>query len=285
MELKKGFKRWAPSAALAATLLASTSAFAGTITIDGITVPVGISLPGGIGIVTQNVSELLITAAGQQLSGVAAVTTILPSGSLTPTWIQSQNGKYLYVAFSGFTAKTVVAPTASTNGTITFTGGTVGLYVFNSPQSVTTQGSPAADVAKVETGTAFLTLSPEVVADTNETLVVTVPAGQSLTAFDEATGALLLDVTGGAAASTFNTNTFFNSLEDTFADVKFTQTSDAASNCSNDFGAAGGAGCLYVQGVGQAEVNTIPAPASLGLMGIGLLGFGLLRRSQSRAKA
>ena len=52
MEFKKGFKRWAPSAALAATLLASTSAFAGNQTVDGVTFPVGF-VPGGVGFVTQ----------------------------------------------------------------------------------------------------------------------------------------------------------------------------------------------------------------------------------------
>lgn len=262
------------AAALAAGLLASTSAFAGTVTVDGVNVPIGFS-PGGYGLTSQLVTESLVTAVGQTAQGVGTITNIvqLPSSI---TWTQGQNNTYLAFMFNGFVADSV------SNTQITFTGGTIDVYAFTgSPPSIDGNGSIATDFANIQAGTLWLSLAAQAQDASGHTLVVTIPAGYTTTNFLHAGGSALLDVTGGDAAGNFKTCTFAApDAPNGCVDLLYNQDSSVGTTAS-DFNING----LHVDGTSDTRFNAIPEPATLGMMGAGLLALGLFRRRSRKARS
>jgi hypothetical protein len=261
--------------AIAGTLLIGSWGIAhagATGTVDGVTFPLGI-VPGGNQIQSGILDETLVTAPGQILNGVGYVTAITDT-ALGQTWSDGQNGVELAFSFTGYTATTVIAPTGNTPGTVNFSGGMLGFYVLPAGTQISGLGSVTADQAAVQAGTLWLSEKGAAENAAGDTLISTIPTGATLTNFSSAAGFAFLDATGGPADSYLATRTFANGFDaGGFSDESFTIDFSSSSTNGSDFG---------VSGSGTVKANTaaqmIPEPASLDILGIGMLAVYIARR-------
>ena len=251
----------------AATILGSSAAFAG---------PLGVGLPSDpFYFDTTSSYETLVTAAGQQLQGMFTVDSI--KSSLNPavhTYNYGTGGVYLTGVFSGFILET---PIVNANNTVTlnFHGGALNYYVSNTNNFNIGSGNTATDLATASSGALWLSAAPEVIDGAGHTLIITLNNATSAAAFsDAATSNVLLDVTGGAAAAIFDSNTFFNSATGTFADLLFKGSANLAVGGScGDFG---------VCGTNSTKGYLIPEPLTRSVFGFGLAGAAALRRKKAK---
>nr|MBA4142480.1 PEP-CTERM sorting domain-containing protein [Nitrosospira sp.] len=94
------------------------------------------------------------------------------------------------------------------------------------------------------------------------------------------TGRGLLDVTGGSAASFFNTNTFG------CVGANGAPCPDDADKSFTSSGQLGVAGAWAARGTGEVQdVALIPEPATLALLGVGLAGMAFGTRRKAKAVA
>jgi len=256
----------------ATALMISGVARAATVTVDGVTFPVGI-VSGGDQTLSNIYSETGITGSGQLLQGVGLITAITNT-SHTPVWTTGNNGVELAFVLNNYVSHVVIPATASTPGSTTFTGGTVDSYVLPAGTSIN-KGSIAADIAAVQGGMLFLSEIGAVKNGFGDTLTSTVPAGAT---GGSASG--FLDVTGGAASSNFKTATFANAFDlGGFSDVSFT----------SDFSTGGAFNGFQVSGTGSASANAVgavPEPSTWAMMIFGIIGIGFMayRRNQNQSK-
>lgn len=251
-------------------------AFAGTVTIDGITIPIGI-VPGGNHLEAGIVESNVITAPGQSLGAIGLVTSITDQNA-NFTWLTGQNGVELGFTVTGFTATSVTAPTGSTAGTILFNGGTLNFYTLPSGFALTGRGTTAADIAAIQGGTLWLGEQGVPIDANGDTLIASIPIGSTLTNFSNGTVAgdtdVLSGLLGGDAGDYFNTNTFANAFDT--ASNGFSDTTNSA-NFNTGVVADGfaGSGTAFL----KANTQYVPEPGMIGLftLGIGFLIAGALR--------
>jgi hypothetical protein len=261
MKMKLGL-----SAAAAGALFYAGSALAiPTVTIDGITVPVGI-IPGGNQIQSGILDETAVGAVGDTLSGIGIVNTIRQG--LVSTWNDGDNGKELAFSFTGFKV-TAISSTA-----VSFSGGTVGFYVLAAGTDISAGGSIAADQAIVQGGTLWLSEKGAIEDALGNTLLSTIDSGSALTSIFAGHGDAFFDVTGGDAAGIYKTGTFANPF-----DVANGGASD--QSFTSDFSAGSCTGGFQVCGSGTIKANAAaptPEPMTIGLFGAGLAALGMARR-------
>lgn len=252
--------------ALGAMLVSGGAALATpTVTVNGVTIPLGI-VAGGNQIDSSLLAETLVTKTGDVDTGVGIVNSISDPVSSNAFWHDGDNGVRLAFTFS-YTANVVTPPTLTTGGQITFTGGTIDFYTLAAGTTINGLGSVAADVSAVTSGTLWLSATAAPGNAAGDTLVSTIPAGtNTISNFHGGSGFGFLDVTGGPAGGYYDTNTFANIYDISgaggFSDATF--TSDFSSGATGNFGVSGSA---------TVKANTVPEPMSVTLLGLGLLGL------------
>jgi hypothetical protein len=253
----------------AATVLGSTAAFAG---------PFG---SGGQIKTTENSYESTVANPGDILNGIFNVAQINGSSGITYSY---GTGTFLTGTFTGFVLDTVNP--ISGGFRLSFTGGALQYYssasdpfagarLVNNTQLAPTLANQAAAIADLATGTLELSLTPQLI-DATHTLYIDVFGGvPPFTTFVSAgTSNVFLDITGGASASLFATDSITNTFTLALADAVFLGTANT-QNCSI-------ASEWQVCGQNSDTLNVIPEPFTLSVFGAGLVGAAALRRRKAK---
>jgi PEP-CTERM motif len=238
----------------------------------------------------------LIDQIGEELIGIGRISAIRNSGG-TIIWDALDSTRSLTFYFRGYYAEQIMG------GNIGFTGGVIDLYSdvtgaagFNTPSGAETQqdgidsvedgnhwlslvGSPVG-IDPVD-GAPFTFFGTEYGSISDNPLTLFSRASALGGAGVEVFGLGMLDVTGGPAAPYLDTDTFvciphgapFDESDcPDFADKTFTSEGDLA--------AAGSTWGFF----GELNINdnarAIPEPTTLALLGLGLVGMGVGRRSK-----
>jgi len=260
----------AGAALLMLTVLVGGAQAAAVVTVNGVAFPVGLLL-GGNQVDTSVFGESLVTNVGDVSRGVGVVTSIR-----TPTFLQvwgdGQNGSELVFVFDNYKAVSITPPGPASTGTLLFQGGTINFYTLAAGTPVNGFGSIGNDIAAAQAGTLWLSLAAAPLDPAGNTLVSTIPGGNSLTAFAGGHGEGFLNVVGGPAAPFLDTQTFANVFDaGGFSDMTFTTDFSTSSTSGSDFDVSGSA---------TLKANAVPEPISISLLGVGLVALGLARRSR-----
>ncbi len=225
---------------------------------------------------TATLDQTGITGPGQQLEGVGQITAIISGNGNSVVWTAGQNNVELVYAYTGYTSNVIVAPTAAQPGSISLTGGVTNYYVLPAGTGIST-GSIAGDIAVIESGRLFLSTTAATEDSSGDTLLDTIPPNQNLNSFSDGSAFEFLDVTGGDAASDFNTNTFadaYDTANGGFADTSFSENFSTGS--SQDGFSQAGSGTFV-----ENAVAAVPEPSVAGTAAAAL--WFLARRKRSNA--
>jgi hypothetical protein len=218
---------------------------------------------------TTTIAETLITGDGQVLNGYGVINTVNGDN----TYAVNPNFQ-LFFTFTGYTSSNFVA---GPGGGVDFTGGTVNVYLGQTFNLLTQ--SSAANIATIQSYGLWLTLAGHAQNGTPYTL----NADGSLTgATISFTGEGLLDVIGGLAdvVALLNANTISDGAGG-FADIAITTSGNNRVLNPNDI-CTGQAGQWCIAGSAdlRGDLQRVPEPVSIALLGIGLIGLGVTSRKR-----
>lgn len=188
-----------------------------TFTVDGITITSGAKF-ATVTIFDGERKGGPVMEPGQELIGIGYVNALIDAETNVVLWSHLDNGREMTIYFEGYVAEDF--DTANIGGSnfdfISFSGGTLRIYVDDSPDFSASTGSIEGDVATATDGRLWLELKASATggaggftgAPVTMRSVATRGAGDPFSYATSVSGTGLLDVSGGNMHDYFDTDTF-----------------------------------------------------------------------------